>query len=210
MSVLSSTLKSIGADKAPGRFLVGAAMLATLSGCASSADPGAMTLATPAGARPFPAKLEHAMCVRTVTGGEKTNPLWLSKVDNDGFRTALSSSLAGAGLDAPAANCAYPIDANLVGLSQPLAAFDMTVTSHVNYKVFDSSGQPLVLATIDAPYTAKFVDSPVAVERLKEANEGAIRESIERIFDRLRDSNPRLVTLGRRLFLRGRPEFRHG
>jgi hypothetical protein len=168
------------------------AMLVELSGCASSANPAAMAVTAPApAAKPFPQPLQHAMCVRNVTGGEETNPLWVSKVDDKGFRQALSASLDGAGLSAPTPNCVFPIDANLLGLSQPGMGFDMEVTSHVNYKVYDASGQPIVLATIDAPYTAKFSDAFAGVERLRLANEGSIRTSISMFFDKLRDSTPK-------------------
>jgi len=131
------------------------------------------------------------MCVRTVTGGEETNPLWVSKVDDKGFRAALAASLDSAGLSAPTPNCVFPIDANLLGLSQPGMGFDMTVTSHVNYKVYDASGQPFLLVTVDAPYTAKMGDSLLGVERLRLANEGSIRTSISMFFDKLHDSNPK-------------------
>jgi hypothetical protein len=183
------TAKNTVARHAP--LLVGMALLAALGGCASAADPGAMTVSATDSAQPFPAALQHNMCVRNVTGGESTNPLWVSKVDDNGFRSALNSTLTATGLAASSSNCPYPIDANLLGLSQPAIGFDMTVTSHVNYKVYDSSGQPLLLATIDAPYTAKVSDAFVAAQRLKLANEGAIRESITQFLDKLRDSNPK-------------------
>jgi len=170
-------------------LLFATAVAVELSGCATSADPGAMTLATQSMDKPFPQRLQHAMCVRKVSGGEDTNPLWVSKVDDKGFSIALTSSLESAGLEAPAPGCAFPVDANLLGLSQPAMGFDMTVTSHVNYKVYDSSGQPVLLATIDAPYTANFSDSLIAVDRLKKANEGAIRTSIQKFFEKLRDAD---------------------
>ncbi|HEY1707346.1 MAG TPA: hypothetical protein VGG10_03715 [Rhizomicrobium sp.] len=173
-----------------GKFAFVAVALALLSGCATAANPGAMTVMAQAADQPFPAKLQHAMCVRTVSGGEETNPLWTSKVDNNGFKTALDGSLSGAGL-LSSGSCAYPIDVNLLGLSQPIMGFDMTVTSHVNYKVYDSSGQPFLLSTIDAPYTAKMGDAFVGVERLRLANEGSIRESIQMFFDKLRASQPK-------------------
>jgi hypothetical protein len=177
------------------KFLFVAAMLGGLGACATAADPTAMTVTTlPSAdsAKPFPQPLLGAMCVRNVTGGEKTNPLWASKVDNDGFHTALNSSLGSAGLTAAAADaCHYPIDVNLLGLSQPGMGFDMTVTSHVNYKVYDSAGQPFLLETIDAPYTAKFSEAFVGVERLKKANEGSIRQSISTFLDKLRATTPK-------------------
>jgi hypothetical protein len=165
-----------------------------LTGCATAAKPEAMAVSAEPAAKPFPTFLSHAMCVRNVTGGESTNPLWVSKVDNEGFRTALGNSLANAGLSAAATNCSFPIDANLLGLSQPMLGFDLTVTSHVNYKVYDSKAQPVLLETIDAPYTAKLSDAFIAVERLRLANEGAIRESITKFLDKLRDARPVTVS----------------
>jgi hypothetical protein len=176
------------------KFAVLAVLLSGLAACATAADPNAMTVAAAPAAdagKPFPASLQHAMCVRTVTGGEKTNPLWVSKVDNDGFKTALTSSMTGAGLLADGSGCNYPIDVNLLGLSQPAMGFDMTVTSHVNYKVYGADGAPFLLQTIDAPYTANFSSAFMGVERLKKANEGAIRESITQFFGKLRDTTPK-------------------
>jgi hypothetical protein len=172
------------------KLAVAAALIAGLAGCASSADPKAMVVAPAAAAKPFPATLQHAMCARNVTGGEKTNPMWASKVDNEGFKAALSSSLDASGLSAPS-GCQFPIDANLLGLSQPSFGFDIEVTAHVNYKVYQASGEPLLLSTIDSPYTAKMSEAFVGVERLKKANEGAIRTSIQMFFDKLRDLTPK-------------------
>ena len=176
-----------------GHLLAIAALAALVAGCASSADPKAMIVSVQPAAKPFPVPLQHAMCVRTVTGGEATNPMWVSKVDNDGFKAALSTSLDNAGLSA-ASGCQFPIDANLLGLSQPAIGFDMTVTSHVNYKVYGPTNEPLLLETVDAPYTAKLSDAFLGVERLKLANEGSIRTSIETLLGKLRDTNPQPAT----------------
>ncbi len=172
-------------------LLAGAIMAVQLSGCAAPADPKAMTVTAQATDKPFPNRLQNAMCVRTVTGGEATNPMWTSKVDNKGFQTALETTLTSTGLAAPADGCAYPIDVNLLGLSQPSIGFDMTVTAHVNYKVYDQSGEPFILATVDAPYTATVSDAFVGVKRLKLANEGAIKLSIKLLLDKLRESDPK-------------------
>jgi hypothetical protein len=174
------------------KFAVLAVMLGALGACASAADPAAMAVTAPAAGPAFPAPLQHAMCVRNVAGGEETNPMWASKVDDKGFRAAIASSLDSAGLTAPGADsCHFPIDVNLLGLSQPSMGLDMTVTSHVNYKVYDTAGQPLLLETIDTPYTAKFSDAFAGVKRLQLANEGSIRESIRAFFDKLRATAPK-------------------
>jgi hypothetical protein len=171
-----------------GRLAIIALAAIQLAACATAAKPEAMIATVPASAQPFPQGLQHAMCVRTVSGGEKTNALWVSKVDDQSFKTALNSSLGGAGLVGEGSACTFPVDVNLLGLSQPMAGFDMTVTSHVNYKVYDAAGQPVVLATIDAPYTADFSAAFVGTERLRLANEGSIRTNIGQFMDKLRQA----------------------
>jgi len=161
------------------------AVLSLLAACATPADPERMAVTQAAGAA-FPAKLQHAMCVRNVTGGEATNPLWVSEVDNAGFSAALTNSLGSLGLAAAEGSCRYFVDVDLLGLSQPVAGFAMEVTSHANYKVYDAGGKPALFATINAAYTAEFSESVVGSLRLKRANEGAIRASITQFLDRLR------------------------
>ena len=80
------------------------------------------------------------MCVRKVTGGEATNSLWVSEVDDAGFTEALSSSLDSVGLlgaQAPAVISSTSI----CWLSQPTFGFTFEVTSHANYKVYDAGGK---------------------------------------------------------------------
>ena len=154
--------------------------------CAMPADSSRMSVQPTSGQAPFPAALQAAMCVRTVTGGESTNPLWVSKVGDAEFRDALANSLKANALDAGAGTCRYPTDANLLGLSQPAAGFSLEVVSHVNYKVYDAAGAPILLETVNAPYTAGFSESAIAIIRLQRANEGSVRVNIQEFLDRLR------------------------
>jgi hypothetical protein len=159
-------------------------VLLLVAGCATRADPGRMVVTQAPGAG-FPTTLRHAMCVRNVTGGEATNPLWVSEVDNAGFSDALSNSLSSVGLLGAQGSCRYFVDVDLLGLSQPIAGLALEVTSHANYKVYDAGGKSALFATISAVYSADFSESLVGVERLKRANEGSIRVSIAQFLDRL-------------------------
>jgi hypothetical protein len=156
-----------------------------LASCASGADPAKMAVRAPPQTAPYPSKLQSAMCVGTVTGGEETNPLWVSKVGNEDFRAALTNSMHEAGLIGAPNACAYPLDVHLLGLSQPAFAFNMTVESHVNYKVHDKAGTPVLLTTVNARFTAPFDDAILGVVRLKHANEGSIRENIRQFLTQL-------------------------
>jgi len=168
------------------RVILTCVALASLAACATPAEPERMAVTRTPDSAVFPALLQHAMCVRSVTGGEDTNPLWVSKVGNADFRQALTTSLGDADLLSPPDTCKYPIDVNLLGLSQPAVGFALEVTSHANYKVYNGAGAPVLLATISAAYTAQFSEAFAAIVRLKRANEGSIRESIKQFMDRLR------------------------
>jgi hypothetical protein len=169
------------------RFAVPVALVAGLSACATASDPGRMSVASLLDQPSFSPALQHTICIRTVTGGETTNPLWVSKVDSGDFQSALSVSMENAGLIAPPDACRYSLDVNLLGLSQPSFGLDMQVTSHVNYKVFDATAQPILLETISAPFTATFSDSTIGFVRIKRANEGSIRASISQFLQKLRE-----------------------
>lgn len=133
-----------------------------------------------------------AMRVAEVTGGEETDPMWKSMVGDGQFREALEHSLAANKLLAPAPDSAkYLIKAELKGLDQPFMGFDMTVSAKVDYRVTAKDASELAFGeTIDSEYTASFSDSAYGVERLRLANEGAVRTNITTFINRLLASAP--------------------
>jgi len=167
------------------RWLVSIGLLIALSGCETAVDPARMVFTTQPTDRAFPEHLQRAVCVRSVTGGEKTSLSAPAKVADEEFRTALMSSLDSAGLSATPATCHDLIDANLLGLSQPSWGSTITVTSHVNYKVYDAAGQPVLMETISAPFTPPCCRPGVVLIRM--GNEGSIRSSIAQFLEKLRD-----------------------
>jgi hypothetical protein len=52
------------------------------------------------------------------------------------------------------------------------------VTPTVDYTIVDAAGATVLSERVVSPFTAQFSDSFLAVERLRLANEGAIRENI--------------------------------
>ncbi len=121
--------------------------------------------------------LKNNVAIGLVSGGEETSPLWTSEVSSADFEEALRLSLRQhtmlAEADAP-----LTLDAHLVELDQPLMGFDLTVTPTVRYLVKTADGTAVFDQTLTSPYTASFSDSALGVERLRLANEGAIRNSI--------------------------------
>jgi hypothetical protein len=166
-----------------------AALLTT--GCAAPARVSEMSLRAEHAATLSTAErataLRHAVSVRDVAGGRDTNPMWTSQVASTDFERALEASLRSAGfLSENRQTAPYAVLADIVKLDQPFLGLDLTVTASVNYTVVNQRTKLDVFSrTITTPYTATFSDSALAVERLRLANEGAIRQNITKFLQEL-------------------------
>lgn len=90
------------------------------------------------------------------------------------------------------------LTADLMKLEQPFVGLDMTVTSSVRYVVIErSSGRTVFDSTVTTPYTARFSDALIALERLKLANEGAIRTNIGELLSQLMQLKIEEIALAR-------------
>ena len=150
-----------------------------VAACASGARPGAMTVgAAPGTTISDTSPLRYAVTVGTVAGGGATNPLWKSDVSDDDFRQALEQSLS---LHAMLAGTPrYLLNAQLKSLDQPLIEFQATVTATVHYTlILTADRRPVWDQTLTTSYTAKVGDALVGPERIRLANEGAMRENIK-------------------------------
>jgi hypothetical protein len=158
----------------------------SLAACASGAKPGAMAVQV-AQSTMIDAEsgLTKAIAVPTVTGGKKTNPLWMSKVSSEDFAESLRQSLAATTMlatDSPR----FSLSAELLQLKQPFIGASLTVTSTVKYTLVDAASSKMVWSKeITTPYTAKFSDSYLAFKRLKLANEGSIKANIQELIQQL-------------------------
>lgn len=150
-----------------------------LAGCATPAAVEQMAVSLPV-IQTNPA-LKNSVAVADVTGGRETNPMWASQVSSDAFRRALEQSLASSGMFSKLlAGSKYQLTADLTRLDQPMLGFDMTVTATVRYSLIDSQTRKEVYARVfQIPYTAKVSDAFLGVQRLKLANEGAVKANIE-------------------------------
>lgn len=160
-----------------------------LVGCAAPARVEQMQVSTSlavrtaAGASP----LRENVAIRDVTGGKETNPMWISNVSSGDFERALEASLKDAGLWASNRQASqYQLIVHLEKLDQPFGGFDMTVTASVRYTLVERTSNKTVFErTLATPYTAKLGDAFLGVERLKLANEGAVRSNIQQVIDQL-------------------------
>lgn len=131
--------------------------------------------------------IKETISVKDVTGGKETNPLWISNVSSADFSRALEASLKDAGLlSANNQGSKYMLVAHLQKLDQPFAGASMTVTATVQYILIDrATNKDAFSRTVSLPYTAAWNAAFAGAERLKLANEGAIRVNIQDLIDAL-------------------------
>jgi hypothetical protein len=164
-----------------GRILVVLTFIAPV--LAACATPQAMTVDSGAVVNAIP-KYRNAIAVRSVTGGRVMNALTVMGVENEPLKAALESSLAANGYLARSGTPKFYVDAEIVNLDQPLIGLDLDVTADVTYKVSGAGAA----ATYPVKTTARatFSDSPIAVDRMRIANERAMRQNIKQFLLALR------------------------
>lgn len=151
-----------------------------LAGCASGAKPGAMMVpVNEARLVTEQSPLFQAMQVQEVTGGEKTNPLWTSEISNEAFAEALRQTLSAHAILSTGEG-KYVLKAALMEVKQPAFGFTLTVKTRVRYTLTRADGGEVLLdEELSSDYSADVSDAFLGYERLRLANEGAIRSSIE-------------------------------
>lgn len=168
------------------------AMLGILGACATPARPGrmvpesALSLSSDSDS-PF----HNGIAISKVGGGEKTNPLLVSKVGDKELHETLRLSLSQCGL-LSASDVAAPfcLEVFLIELKQPAAGLTMIVTSAMRYKLNRSRDDQVVYDDIiTASYKATVGDSFLGPHRLKLASEGSIRTNIAIFLGKLNSLN---------------------
>ncbi len=156
-----------------------------LSGCATNASVNNMIIRKQM-SRPLVSKiLEKNITVDLVSGGHESNPMWMSKIDNQGFKEALAESLKAVNLHGGETS-KYKLNAEMLKLKQPIAGFNLTVACVVRYRLLEVTTSKLLYnRVIKTAYTAKFVDDFIEATRLKDANEGAARQNITKLIEGL-------------------------
>jgi hypothetical protein len=158
-----------------------------LSGCAAPARTDQMMASATPSQRIANTAMRNNVAVRDVSGGKDTNPMWVSNVGNSEFEQALESSLRDAGLLSAGKQAGkYLLTAHMEKIDQPMFGASMTVTATVNYSLVErATGKEVLNRTVNLPFTAAWNSSFIGTERLRLANEGAIRVNITKIIDEI-------------------------
>jgi hypothetical protein len=168
------------------------AMLGALSACATSARPGHMVPGSallPSSSLDSP--LRDSIAITKVGGGEKTNPLLVSKVGDKELHETLRLSLKQCGFLSTSDFAApFRLEVFLIELKQPPGGLTIIVTSVIRYKLTRSCDNQVVYDDIiTASYQATVGDAVYGPHRLKLANEGSIRANITTFLENLRSLN---------------------
>ena len=140
-----------------------------------------------------PDEAKNSIAVKGVTGGDETNPLGVSKVDAQAFKTALVQSLDNLRLLSREGNEFITVSAHVHDLIQPMFGLNFSVTSIVSYTVETSNRRKVFNVT--AVGDATMGDAFYGVTRLRIANEKSIQNNIENFTVRLVDFLPQETNL---------------
>lgn len=163
------------------KFIAIALMISAFSACAGGPRQEAMIADVAVNAVIAEnSPLWKSTAIGDITGSAKTNKLWKSKVSGQIFTHALQESLK---LHAVFSedNGKYTLSARLMELRQPFIGVELTVTARVAYKATRNHDGVVVFdREITQVHTSTLKDSYVFSDRLKLANEGAIKANIKK------------------------------
>ncbi|MEQ9327261.1 MAG: hypothetical protein RJQ21_08190 [Rhodospirillales bacterium] len=179
----------VGRIKNVVKIVLSIVALANLVACASPAEMQNMVVRDASLKAPATSPLAGNMMISEVRGGEATNPLWTSEVDNESFRGALQQSLMSTGyLSADPTNATFSVEAELSDLDQPIIGLDLNVRSLVRYRIKKKTTNDIWFdEPVTVSYTATFGDAVLAIKRLRLANEGSIKENIKSFLIRIKN-----------------------
>jgi hypothetical protein len=115
-----------------------------------------------------------------VIGGEPTDPLKYSTVDNEGLETAISASLNHHGLlSVEGSDPLFELRVALAALIPSGPGFTTSVTAFIRYKLSEiSTDTPIYDDVIEETSTLSSGDVFLGIERLQRANENAVHATI--------------------------------
>ena len=182
------------------RLLVAMFLLAGLGACATPAGYTSMVpeLAT-ADLGPGPApSYRGAITVASASIGTDTSEPWTSQIGSAEFQDALVRTLTLANLASPQGG-RFRLDATLLRLERPFAGFAMTVTASVAYRLTDTAtGAVVYQETRTSLGTASLNDAIMNANRLRIADERALRANIRKLIEDLYALPDRSLTSSRR------------
>ncbi len=152
-----------------------------LVGCASPARSSRMTY-SPTSSLSYNSYFKNAVGIEKISGDYKNNPSWRAKISNEAFFDAVKRSLEAEGLFSDSGR--YKLHITMQIADVPMMGIDLTSTISVNYILMDNINNYAVLnKSIGTTYTATLSQSPIAIYRLRMANELAAQLNIKGLLE---------------------------
>jgi hypothetical protein len=172
--------------RAPPAAILLCAVLLSGSGCAQAATARGMTLGAGELKGPPSAAVASAFAVGEVSGGQETTSSSHTRIADAPFREALRESLRIAGLLSERPDAPLSVGATLVEQNVQTFGFSLTAGSVVRYMIRETrSGAAVIDETISTTHTATVSDAFNAETRIRLAVEGAARNSLAALVQRL-------------------------
>jgi hypothetical protein len=154
-----------------------------LSRCASSASIEGMTV------KDYKSEklIGDRIFIKSVTGGKKTNPLWVSNISNKNFEEALKKSVLECNAFSEIETITdgdWVLEVNIISVNRPMG-FNLTVKTTIEYKLYNKN--KLVFSkNINQSGNATMSDALYGTKRLRLANEISARNNIKEMLQSLK------------------------
>jgi hypothetical protein len=129
--------------------------------------------------------------IKSVTGGKKTNPLWISKISNENFEEAFKKSVLESNVFSKVSSVIdddWVLEVNIISVDQPFIGFTFMVNTLIEYKLYNKN--KLVFSkSINQSGKATISDAFYGVKRLRLANEISARNNIKELLQSLKEVN---------------------
>ncbi|WPO80584.1 hypothetical protein [Flavobacterium sp. KACC 22761] len=153
-----------------------------LSRCASSASIKGMTVKD----YKVEKQIGDQLYIKSVTGGKKTNPLWVSNISNKNFEEALKKSFTESNAFTKTEAITdgdWVLEVNIISVSRP-KWFNLTVETTIEYKLYNKNN--LVFSkSINQSGNATMSDAIIGSKRLRLANEISAKNNIKTMLQSL-------------------------
>ena len=131
----------------------------------------------------------YTVSINESSGGIDPKPLWSSQISNTEFTAALTNSLKRSGVFQTVTTgdgVDYVLDVAILDYNQPWNGSNMTVRMETKWVLTDAKTQEIVWSnTFPAAYKAIWISSLTDTGRIRKAQEGAARTTIEEGIRRL-------------------------
>lgn len=134
--------------------------------------------------------------IKSVTGGKKTNPLWVSNISNKNFEEALKKSViesnAFTKIEA-ITDDDWVLEVNIISVNRPMG-FNLTVKTSMEYKLY-TKNKLVFSKNINQTGSATMSDALYGTKRLRLANEISAKNNIKEMLQSLKEISPDNVGL---------------